>query len=356
MKKALTILLALSAIACTKSEVAYNDSNIGEISFMPVSGNITKAAITDGLFRKDNHIGLFAYYTPNVSADADGTDLAIADYDKFTKTFFYDTEFYCKDNTKNVWAGLASQYWPVTGSVVFAGYSLEPNGKANNVAFDRNGTAEYTLGTDCLTISNYQQSNLTDKTYDLLYFGRTDKSYGRNTTIVPLVFHHALAWIEIQIKGDTGSLVSGREWAISKVEFEEINTKGTFKYTGTAGTAEWSAQTNEQKVVVFNTDNSINPARLPQVLTDSFEVIENVENGTLLIPQDAQKLYVTVEYQSAADDHIVEIVEVDIPAVTPIWEAGKKYPENGDSQPSVPALARVHRGIRGDGRSPSCFA
>lgn len=321
MKKALTILLALSAIACTKSEVTYDDSNIGEISFMPVSGNITKAAITDGLFRKDNHIGLFAYYTPSVSADADGANLATADYDKFTKTFFNDTEFYCPDNTKSIWAGLTPQYWPVTGSMVFAGYSLEPAGKANNVSFDRNGTAGYTLATDCLTISNYVQSNNTNSTYDLLYFGRTDKSYGRNTISVPVVFQHALAWIEIQVKGDTGSLVNGREWAITNVEFRGVMTKGTFTYTGTEDTADWSAQAESKDVVVFN----IIPDRQPQVLTNSFKTIENVTNGTLVIPQTAQKLYVTVEYQSPANDHIVEVVEVDIPASTAAWEAGKKY-------------------------------
>lgn len=326
MRRALTILLAVTAIACTKTEVAYDNSQIGEIAFMPVSGNITKAAVTNGIFPKTNHIGLFAYYTPTVKADADGAD--VADYDVFDKTFFSDTEFYCPDDTKTIWAGLAPQYWPVTGSMVFAGYSLEPAGKANNVSFDRNGTAGYTLATDCLTISNYVQSNNTNSTYDLLYFGRTDKSYGRNTISVPVVFQHALAWIEIQVKGDTGSLVDGRKWTITNVEFRKVNTKGTFKYTGTAGTAgtaEWSSQTNEQNVVVFNTDNTINPARLPQVLTDSFEVIENVDNGTLVIPQDAQKLYVTVEYQSPANDHIVEVVEVDVPAVTPTWEAGKKY-------------------------------
>ena len=323
MKRALTILLAVAAVACTKTEVAYDNTQIGEIAFMPISGNITKAAVTDGIFTKTNHIGLFAYYTPDVPAGADGA--TVSDYTKFTKTFFNDTEFYCPDNTKSIWAGLTPQYWPVTGSMVFAGYSLEPAGKANNVSFDRNGTAGYTLATDCLTISNYVQSNITNSTYDLLYFGRTDKSYGKNTISVPVVFNHALAWIEIQVKGDTGSLVDGRKWTITNVEFRKVNTKGTFTYTGTAGIAVWSAQAEPKNVVVFNMDKAVIPGRLPKVLTDSFETIENVTNGTLVIPQTAQKLYVTVEYQSPANDHIVEVVEVDIPTSTPAWEAGKKY-------------------------------
>jgi hypothetical protein len=53
--------------------------------------------------------------------------------------------------------------------------------------------------------------------------------------------------------------------------------------------------------------------------------IEDVQAGTLIIPQAAKKLYVTIEYASPAGAPIKEVIEIDIPTYTPAWEAGKKY-------------------------------
>lgn len=296
-----------------------------EIAIMPASSGITKAAITDGVFPKTNHIGLYAFYTNTVEADQNGKD--VADYAAFNKNFFNNVEFYCPDQTKNIWAGLTPQYWPATGSMVFSGYSLDRPTGNNNTASTPNGTPGYTLSTDCFTLTDYVQSNETDKTYDLLYFGRTTKSYGKKSVNVPVVFHHALAWIKLEVRGTEGALVSGREWAITNVEFRDVYTKGDFTYTGTSqqNKASWNGWESEQNVIVFNEDKTINPVRNRQTLTDRFQEIENVKDGTLVIPQYAKKLYVTIEYKSPANDVITEVVEIDIPAQTPTWEAGKKY-------------------------------
>jgi hypothetical protein len=328
MKRALTLLLAVAAVACTKTEVAYDSTQSNEIALMPVPGKITKAAITDGNFRTDNHIALYAYWTADVPA---GNVVADADYDAFAKKYFDNTEFYCMNadsKGSKIWAGLQPYYWPATGSMVFAGYSLDKP-TAPNVESKQNGTPSYDLDTDCLTITGYTQSNQTDKTYDLLYFGRTAESYDRNTLTVPVVFQHALSWIEIQVKGGVGALVEGRTWAITKVEFKGVATKGTFTYTGTATDealkAVWSDQTvlpTAKSVVVFN---EVAGTRARQALTSGYAKIENVNAGTLVLPQDAKKLYVTIEYMSPANDLITEVVEINIPAQTPKWEAGKKY-------------------------------
>jgi hypothetical protein len=122
--------------------------------------------------------------------------------------------------------------------------------------------------------------------------------------------------------------VSGREWAITNVEFRGVSTKGDFTYTGTStqqNKASWNGWESEKNVIVFNEDNNIDPVRNRQTLTSGFEEIENVEDGTLVIPQSAKKLYVTIEYLSPASDVITEVVEIDIPAQTLTWEAGKKY-------------------------------
>lgn len=315
MKRALTILFALAAVACAKTEVTYENTHSNEIAIIPVSGKITKAAITDGIFRTDNHIALYAYWTADVAAGNLTTD---ADYNDFTKQYFNNTEFYCKNATSKgtkIWAGLQSYYWPATGSLVFAGYSLDKP-VAPNVESRQNGTPSYDLDTDCLIIDGYTQSNETDKTYDLLYFGRTTESYDKNTISVPVVFEHALSWVEVQVKGGTGALIEGRTWAVTKVEFKGVASKGTFTYTGTAtdeaDRAVWSDQTvlpTAKSVIVFN---EVIGTRTRQALTSEFAKIENVNAGTLVLPQTAKKLYVTVEYLSPAGDTITEVVEVNV--------------------------------------------
>ena len=152
------------------------------------------------------------------------------------------------------------------------------------------------------------------------------ESRNKNTLSVPVVFQHALSWIEIQVKGGTGALMGGnRTWRATKVEFRAVDCKGDFTYTGTetdpAKKAVWSVKSQAaplSSVVVYQDNDG-------QLLTADDEVIENVPAGTLLIPQAAKKLYVTIEYHSPAGDPIAEVVEVDIPKHTKAWEAGKKY-------------------------------
>ena len=321
MKRALTIIFALAAVACAKTEVSYDNSQNNEIALVPVSGGMTKAAVTDGVFPKNDHIGLFAYYTPEVQAGA------VSDYSQFTTQYFNDTRFHCEANA-STWDGLESDYsWPATGSLVFAGYSVYvPNDPQRALA--KNGTVRYDLEKDLLYIDTFVQSYETNQTYDLLYFGRTAASYGKNTTSVPVKFKHALSWIEIKVKGATGAIMGGdRTWRITKVEFRDLECKGHFRYCGTPEPSSpstfkpvmWRTIDGTSKNVVVYSGN--------QALTSEMKVIENVTAGTLVIPQAAEKLYVTIEYASPAGDPMKEVVEVDIPAQTTdrTWEPGKKY-------------------------------
>lgn len=326
MKRLSYIFLSVAAVlGCTKTGVEYDAAQIGEIVVSPVAGKITKAAIADGVFPEGNHIGLFAYYTSEIGA---GT---VTDYAKFTTEFFNNIEFHCEAGSKT-WDGLLSDYyWPTTGSLVFAGYSLNAPEEGQD-ASAKNGTPEYDLKNDQLKITGYVQPHETDKTYDLLYFGRTPQSYDKNAISVPIVFRHALAWIEIQVKGGAGSLIGGRRtWRVTKVEFRGVDCKGDFTYSGVpvsgqdtedVGSVTWKTET-PNNIVVFNSKPHTD--KDPVMLTDKDQVIENVSAGTLVLPQAADKLYVTIEYASPAGADIEEVVEIDIPASTPVWEAGKKY-------------------------------
>ena len=61
MKKIFLALAAVAALAaCTKSEAEYEPT--GEISFVPVTKNITKTMITGNLFPTTESFNVWAWY------------------------------------------------------------------------------------------------------------------------------------------------------------------------------------------------------------------------------------------------------------------------------------------------------
>lgn len=317
MKKLIYILLALAAVvACSKTDVVYDDAQTGEITVSPVASNITKAAISDGVYPEANHISLFAYHNPRHKAEA------VTNYLGFSEVYLYNTEYYytgTPESTK-IWSGLrSSYYWPITGSLVFAGYSL-PAPATPGTASAPIGTPSYDLQTDELKIINYTQSSNTASTFDLLYFGRTASSFNnrRDGNSIPLEFDHALSWIVIQVKGGAGT----PGWAVTDVTLKGVQTTGNFTYLGTAVAptpkVTWDLTSAKSDMTVYG------PAS--QALTDAFVTIETTPDGLVVIPQTAKKLEVKISYKSPANDDITETVEIDLAEYTTTgWKAGKKY-------------------------------
>lgn len=324
MKKSLYILAALAIAACTKTQTNLDTASNGELAVVPVARNITKAAITDGLYPEENHLALFAYHAPGVPAN-NASENPSTDYSQFVETYLYNTEYHCRkaDINSKIWSGFqSSYYWPITGSLVFAGYSL-PAPAAEGEASEAIGTVEYTLSTDKLKIEGYTQSVDPASTFDLLYFGRTDRSYNNRRTgeAIPLTFKHALSWITVEVKGGTGALIPNHVWSVTGVKLAGVQNTGDFTYTGTAtGTkVNWETPTTATDAEFVIYDGS-------KPLTDEMTAIETVTNGTLVIPQAATTLWVTIEYLSPANDVITEDIEIDLSEYTTAgWEAGKKY-------------------------------
>ena len=323
MKQRIYIILALAAaVACSKTDVVYDDAQTGEITVSPVTGTLTKAAISDGVYPESNHIALFAYHAPLFKAGA----VTSTDYARFNDTYLYDAEYHYTGTPQStrIWSGLVSSYyWPITGSLVFAGYSL-PAPETPGTSSKPIGTeVNYDLSTDKLEIKGYAQSAETDKTFDLLYFGRTSTSYNnrRDGASVSLTFNHALSWITVQIKGGDGALVDGRVWSVTEVTLKDVQTKGDFTYLGTAEPptpkVSWELEDDDSDMSVYG------PSSKP--LSNAFVTFEKNPAGLVVIPQAAKKLEVKIRYQSPADDTIDEIVEVDLSKYTTNWEAGKKY-------------------------------
>lgn len=341
MKKALYIFATLACIACSKTEVAYEGEG-GELALTPVSYNATKGAIVGNEFPTTDHIALFAYHNPQMPpTTTSGADLTDADYRVFAENVYLDgKEFFYKETSptdkagKTAWSGLDNiYYWPITGSLVFAGHSL-PAPATEGTASPTIGTTTYNLVDDVLTIEGYTQSNDITKTFDLLYFGRDGESYNnrRDGLAVPVQFNHALAWITFNVKGGDGATVTGHEWKISNFVINGINTEGDFTYNGTPD-VEWDLESTTADMTVYA------DASNPQTLSSIYQRIENkvsdkYVNGVVVIPQSPKTLTVTVKYLSPANDEITEEFEVDLTLGTDvIWEAGKRYVYNLEFSP-----------------------
>ena len=337
MKKSLYILATLAVVACSKTETDYISSQNDEIVVIPAASNITKAAIIDGVYPEANHISLFAFHAP--SFPAAGT-VDASDYSKFVETYLYDTEYFYTglfDQSTKIWAGLkSSYYWPITGSLVFAGYSLQaPTTTGARQESPKIGTkVAYELATDKLEIEGYTQSLDPASTFDFLYFGRTSSSYNNRRTGNPIAleFKHALSWITVKVKGGDGALVDDHVWSVTDVKLTGVQKTGDFTYTGTAtGTkVNWDtpATPSDAEFVIYDSafKGSDGEAVGAQELTATMSPVENVTNGTLVIPQSAATLWVTMEYLSPANDTITEEIEIDLSDYTTAgWEAGKRY-------------------------------
>ena len=215
MKKVLVTCLAVaSVIACTKSNVEFEETT--EIGLKPVAHNVTKSMMTEPSFVTSESFNVWAFYK---QVDP-GT--SIADWQKSAEkqtTYIDEKEFVNNDAT--TWKGKASYYWPKMGSLLFAGYY--PTTIANQVEYTFNATDNK------MVISNYVPNRVVNqvagvtKTYteDLMYANMTPASYSKNN--VPLVFKHALSWITVKVKQSE----AGPKIIFENVKFTNVYPQGT---------------------------------------------------------------------------------------------------------------------------------
>lgn len=289
MKKIfMTMCAAAALMACTKTEVQYENS--AEIGFVPAVKNVTKAAMTGTLNTNDN-LGIWAYWN-----GVEGKVEDDADYAAYTDAFLSNALFVSRNNTS--WGGQTSYPWPTNGALVFAGYN-----KKSDASF----TASYSgLTDDTMTFTNYTQSTDLANTFDLCWFGKTAASYNNRAdgSAVAVTMSHALTWITINVKGDatTGGT---NPWKITKATLLNVNTKGT---TGTCvfdsadnnkAKATWTSTTPSNIVVnetaaTKDANNVITGGG--KELSQEAVAYESTTNGLVVIPQTPVSLEIEYIY------------------------------------------------------------
>ena len=261
MKKIISIVLGVAALAaCTKTSVSYEQP--GEIALAPVTrANMTKAAITGTTFPTTNDMGVYAFYNAGKLIGTPKEEFLTG-----SAAYLNNVKFVNRTGTGN-WGGVTSYYWPKTGSLVFAAYSPS----AANLA--------YSAGEDKFSKADYVQSTELANTVDLLWSPMTAKSHDKTTTAVPMVFYHAMSCVTVQAVA--ANTESEGKFKVKSVKLNGIVNKGSFETA--VDDIDWtlsSAAVDVKTLTVFNNDAY---KEIPKMTPA--EVLENVEKGTVVIPQ-----------------------------------------------------------------------
>lgn len=301
MKKFFFSILAVGAIvACTKSEVKYDDAS--ELSFAPVTSIVTKAnvmgAIDNTTYPTDETFYVWGYWQGNVPAGSDNT--------AFTNPSTYINGQVFKYASGNIWQGRdKSYYWPKTGSMIFA--CLSPV----DAPIQGFNPAQHSLAGNAFNFA-YKNPSDTDKTVDLLWVNNTPSiNEGAAINGVPVKFNHALAWITFKVQGESVTQDGG--FKVNSLTMNDVYTYGAFN---SFGNGSWTNHGDPADYVVFTDANG------SQNLTSALVDLENNPKGTLVIPQTGAYTATLVYTNYLGDTPIVETIELNLGAG---WEIGKHY-------------------------------
>ena len=269
MKKIFFSLLAVAALAsCAKTEDAYVESQ-NEIKMAPVTSYVTKTVYNaiDGIkYPKAEEFGVWAYW------DGKGGDDVYLDNKVFK-------------NSGQYWAGKDdTYYWPKNGNLRFSCYSPA----------SVPGVSHYP-DTDTFVV-DYEQSSNTATTVDFMLSPIT-VPYNAHTAAenVAVVFDHTLAWITLKVKAANAD--AAKAFTIHDLIINDVLTKATL-FTDMTDGVQYDEWKNTNSPAAYNVvlDGDIN-------LTTIARVAENVENGTVVIPQVPTTLTINFTQNEMKDDN-----------------------------------------------------
>lgn len=292
MRKVINILsivtLLSAAVSCVKSDRIYDNSR-SEIDIDPVMSVMSKAIVSGTGYPVDVPFGVFATYSSNPAGEWTSGPV---------QSYLENKKFIHKGDNK--YGGEQPAYWPLSGSLVFAGYSpYYPDSGSVSATFD----AE----TKTLSISNFVSDGQTDLMYFLPDLSNGNL-VGRNSraSSVPAVFSHALSLVEFNVKGvDNDETVE-----LKNITFKNIPLKGNL--TADASACSWDALSSHGDLPVFSSvDGEVLSSETPVTAT------------SLVIPGSAVNIDLAYDAVGATSHDKTGTITPEN-AVTE-WVAGKKY-------------------------------
>jgi hypothetical protein len=321
MKKIFFALAAVAALAaCSKSEVEYEQT--GEITFTPVTKNITKSMITGTAFPTSESFNVWAWYKQVPAGTTVEEWWAGENKTVKQETYINESPFVYRAETQ--WGGQTPYYWPKFGSLLFAGYY--PTSIAGSVKYSF-GLTETGDVTNQMVFTGIEQSVVSTPTgtepvtynEDIMYFNMTQSSVSSNS--VSAVFRHALSWVTVYVK--KAQMNPSPKIVIDDIKFTAVNPKGDGVVEGA-------------NIISWTTTGTAVDTPLATAVELS-ETMFKLPKEPLLIPQEmAGNLVVEYTVYSSDDEHFTEVatfplkgmkdsnVGKNAPALT-AWEPAKHY-------------------------------
>lgn len=276
------------ALSCVGTEGLDEIPN-GEICMSPVLSDMTKtrAGGATNPYPDGSSFGVFAYYSTATGGQK---------WSDEGESYFHNHQFKKQDG---VCAGVDPVYWPLSGSLIFAGYS--PYEAGANTAFDP--------ATKTLTINDYT----VDGTKDLMYFlpelsDGNYVGYDKSTASVPVKFHHALSCVSINVAAKSGDEANIK---LKRITLKNVYTQGQF----TANASTPAAGTWEDKASVEDKDLHIND--------EGSNLSPSLDFQYFIIPGDASEIEIVYLDRGVEKSH--SITPADHIA---FWDQGLRYQYN----------------------------
>ena len=309
---ALAALILGSLAACTKSNIQYELTE--EISLQPVAEKATKAAYTDTAYGEGAPaFNVWAWWANVEPGKSIAEFLSSGNIDSYIDK----GEFVHRNNGS--WGGTIPYYWPPEGSLVFAGYSP---------AETLGGTFTYDIQNGDFKVEDYIQSSDIAQTVDLMWFDRTGISYNSNRNKnsnsqdvngVPVIFHHALSWLEFRVVRNDNV---PDNWLVTELDLTDIETKADFNSNGTP---QWTGQDVPHDIRVWSGS---------YLAQSTDKVLESTPAGVIVIPQECEgkanlKVTYNLKKYDGTEDSWLRAQTVTLPLTAGTdensWLPGKKY-------------------------------
>lgn len=299
MKKIFFSLVAIAALAaCTKSEVAYDDTP-QEIGFVAVANNITKAPVSGTTYPTNLNLYVNAYTKDVENSATTPNYIANGEFTHINTYGNINTSATGNDAATHVWGGGTSSdsrhpyYWPNEKTLHFSGYSKSGNiGATSNAA-----TASYNPSTDELTITDYTPGTgfatidgaTVTTANDLMWFPSTkytkEAGYDKNTKYVPVNMYHTCSWITFLVQGDAVTGNSTSTYTITELKINGVDNTANVVCTGNTLLQQntipdyvvWTNNTTQEETYTVTVHD--NGVQLALTYSESSTQPKNLETG-----------------------------------------------------------------------------
>ena len=310
---AATCLLA----SCNKMETVATD-DAQEISFVTVNKTATKAPVDGAVFSNGDDFSVAAF---------------IAEGAKEHKDFFGKTLFQKETGASN-WTGQPAVYWPLnTCRINFLAVTEKGGGVDHSEVVFGEENAKY-ASKAVVTLSG----NACADQNDLMFAAGTGThTQGGAYPAVPMVFKHALAWINFSVKTSTpaynATTKEGCTVTVNSITLNEAAFNGTLtivnaKYNSTESdctTGELTAEWTSTEKVNLAVPGESGAAATSVTLTSTSALFGN---GLLVIPDNYATSF-TINYTLTQSDGTSNTYDytytLPVKSATNKWEMAKKY-------------------------------